>query len=126
LGDELLKPSVIYAPAVLAAIEKADVHAVAHITGGGLPGNLNRVIPDTLDIEINAGSWDVPRIFGEIQRLGDITDTEMANVFNLGLGMVAVVAEADVFRAIDALRSEGHVAVEVGRVVPGTGAVHIV
>ena len=114
---------MIYAPAVGALCSAVDVRALAHVTGGGLPGNLARVIPETCDAVARRGSWEVPAIFGEIQRLGDISDEEMARVFNLGIGMVAVVPPTDVFRAHDALRSHGVGSVEIGEVVEGTGSV---
>jgi phosphoribosylformylglycinamidine cyclo-ligase len=125
LGDELLKPSVIYAPAILALVREVDVHAVAHITGGGIPGNLARVLPARSDAVVERQSWESPRIFGELQRLGDITDEEMARVFNLGLGMIVVVAESEAHRTQDVLRAQGHRAAQIGRIVDGRGAVHI-
>ena len=123
LGDELLVPSVIYAPAIAALQRVVDVRSVAHITGGGLPGNLNRVIPEGADAEVDVSSWESPRIFGEIQRLGDVSDDEMRKVFNLGIGMVVVVAQDEVHRTLDVLRTEGHRATEIGQVVPGHGQV---
>jgi len=123
LGDELLVPSVIYAPAIAALQRVVDVRSVAHITGGGLPGNLNRVIPEGADAEVDPTSWESPRIFGEIQRLGDVSDDEMRKVFNLGIGMVVVVAQDEVHRTLDILRTEGHRATEIGQVVPGHGQV---
>ena len=125
LADELLKPSDIYAPALVVLGHEVDVRGLAHITGGGLGGNLARVLPGTCDVVVRQGAWEVPRIFGEIQRLGDITDEEMARVFNLGIGMVAVVAPDHVMRAHDVLRSHGVASVEIGEVVPGEGAVHL-
>jgi phosphoribosylformylglycinamidine cyclo-ligase len=125
LADELLEPSVIYAPAVLALLQAVDVRAVAHITGGGVAGNLRRVLPSSCDAVLQRRSWEPPPIFGEIQRLGSVSDDEMAKVFNLGLGMVVAVAAEDTFRALDLLRSKGHRAVQVGEIVPGTGAVSI-
>jgi phosphoribosylformylglycinamidine cyclo-ligase len=125
LAEELLVPSVIYAPAVLAVLEAIEVKAAAHITGGGLPGNLVRVLPDGCDAVVERASWEPPRIFGEIQRLGQVDDAEMARVFNLGIGMVLAVAEDDVFRTIDVLRMHGHQARAIGRVERGDGAVHI-
>src|SRR4051812_21315654 len=89
LADELLKPSDVYAPALGALGRAVDVHGLAHITGGGLPGNVSRVLPDGCDAVIRRGAWEVPRIFKEIQRLGEVSDAEMAGVFNLGIGMVA-------------------------------------
>jgi phosphoribosylformylglycinamidine cyclo-ligase len=125
LGDELLRPSVIYAPAVAALQRAVEVRGVAHITGGGIPGNLVRVLPNGTAAELDRRSWESPRIFGEIQQLGDITDDEMAKVFNLGLGMIVVVPESDVYRSLDILRSSGVTATEVGRVVEGDGRVNI-
>ena len=123
LGDELLLPSVIYAPAIAALQRAVAVASVAHITGGGLPGNLNRVLPPGTDAEVDPSRWDVPRIFGEIQRRGEVSDDEMRKVFNLGIGMVVVVAPDEVHRTLDVLRTEGHLATEIGRIVPGNGEV---
>ena len=119
LADELLRPSVIYTPAILDLIESVDVHAVAHITGGGLPGNVPRVLADDLDAVIERGSWTVPRIFGEIERAGRIDDDEMARVFNLGLGMVIAVPPGEVDAATEALTSAGQPPLVVGWVEVG-------
>jgi phosphoribosylformylglycinamidine cyclo-ligase len=121
VADELLRPSVIYAPAVGRLLGDVDVRAVAHITGGGIVGNLPRVLPPGVDADVERSAWEVPRVFTEIQRLGDVGDDEMARVFNLGLGMVIVVPAADVGRALEVLRAAGHAATEVGRLVPATG-----
>jgi phosphoribosylformylglycinamidine cyclo-ligase len=126
LADELLSPSVVYAPAVLSLIDAVDVRAIAHVTGGGIAGNLNRVLPARCDAVVERRSWESPRIFGEIQRLGDISDDEMAKVFNLGLGMIAVVPSRDALKALDVLRSAGlRGAAEIGQIVDGSGAVHL-
>lgn len=125
LADELLEPSVIYAPGIVALRDAVDVKGVAHITGGGIPGNLSRVLPKSVDAVVSAGAWERPRIFDEIQRLGDIPEEEMARVFNLGIGMVVVVAAADAFRSLDLLRDRGFRAVRIGEVVEGTGAVRM-
>jgi len=124
LAEELLTPSVIYAPAVLALERVVDVRAVAHVTGGGLAGNLARVLPKGVDATVDPRSWEEPRIFGEIRRLGEIDDDEMRKVFNLGIGMVVVVPADDAFRALDVLRSSGQRAVEIGTVHKGSGQVH--
>jgi phosphoribosylformylglycinamidine cyclo-ligase len=126
LADELLQPSVIYAPAVAELLRAVDVHALAHVTGGGIAGNLVRVLPEGLDALVRRGSWEVPRIFGEIQRLGEVSEEEMARVFNLGIGMVATVAASDAYKALDVLRAAGHKAVEIGEIVPGRGQVELV
>jgi phosphoribosylformylglycinamidine cyclo-ligase len=121
VGDELLRPSVIYAPAVARLLGDVDVRAVAHITGGGLIGNLPRVLPGGVDAELERTAWEVPRVFAEIQRLGEVADDEMARVFNLGLGMVVVVPADDAARALSVLHAAGHAAVEVGRLVEARG-----
>jgi phosphoribosylformylglycinamidine cyclo-ligase len=124
LAEELLVPSVIYAPAVLALQRAVDVRAVAHVTGGGLAGNLVRVLPKGVDATVDPRSWEEPRIFGEIRRHGDIDEDEMRKVFNLGVGMVVVVPAEDAFKALDVLRSHGQRAVEIGTVHKGSGQVH--
>jgi phosphoribosylformylglycinamidine cyclo-ligase len=126
LGEELLVPSRIYAPAVLAVHAEVEVHAVAHITGGGLPGNLVRVLPKGCEAVLERRTWEAPRIFGEIQRLGDVADDEMARVFNLGIGMVLVVPEPEAFRALDLLRSHGHQATVIGGIGRGERDVRVV
>ena len=125
LADELLSPSVIYAPAMLELLRHVDVHAAAHITGGGLASNVARVLPRSVDAQITRRSWEEPRIFGEIKRLGDIADEEMGRVFNLGIGMVVVVASDDAHRALDILRTNGHRAVEIGAITRGEGRVEL-
>jgi phosphoribosylformylglycinamidine cyclo-ligase len=123
LADELLAPSVIYAPAIAELLRHVDVRAVAHITGGGIPGNLNRVLPEGTSAEVDRRTWEVPRIFGELQRLGGVDPDEMARVFNMGIGMVVVVPEGDAQKALDVARTAGHRATEIGRITPGDGTV---
>lgn len=123
LAEELLEPSVVYAPAVRALLDAVDVHAIAHITGGGMPGNLNRVLPKGADALVDESTWEAPRIFGEIQRHGEISDEEMRTVFNMGIGMVAVVAADDAYTALDVLRAAGRRAVRIGTVERGKGIV---
>jgi phosphoribosylformylglycinamidine cyclo-ligase len=125
LGDELIRPSVIYAPAMRKLRERVDVHAFAHVTGGGLPGNLARALPSHCDATVHRREWEVPRIFAEIQAAGDVSDDEMNHVFNLGLGMLAVVADEDRFATLDSLRSAGHESWVVGKVSEGRGRVSI-
>jgi phosphoribosylformylglycinamidine cyclo-ligase len=75
---------------------------------------------------VTVGSWEVPPIFAEIQRLGGVADDEMSKVFNMGLGMIVVVPQSDLFKALDVARAAGHRAVEVGRIVAGDGTVRLV
>jgi phosphoribosylformylglycinamidine cyclo-ligase len=125
LGDELLTPSAIYAPALLALRRHAEVRAFSHVTGGGIPGNLARILPHDRDAYVERGRWEEPRIFAEIQAAGGVTDDEMEHVFNLGIGMLAVVAPGDAHRALDAVRATGHDAWSVGTIADGHGVVRI-
>ncbi|MGH9150276.1 MAG: phosphoribosylformylglycinamidine cyclo-ligase [Acidimicrobiales bacterium] len=123
LADELLEPSVIYAPAVAAVHRAVGLRAVAHVTGGGIPANLVRVLPAGVDAVVRRSSWEPPRIFAEIQRLGAIDHAEMARVFNLGVGMIVAVTGGERFHALDGLRQRGHRAFEMGEIVAGRGEV---
>jgi phosphoribosylformylglycinamidine cyclo-ligase len=123
VADELLRPSVIYAPAIRALLDAVEVHAVAHVTGGGIEGNLVRVLGAGIDAEVDPGSWERPRIFTELQRLGAVDEAEMRRVFNLGVGMVVAVPPGDVAHAVDVLAGHGHAARVIGEVVVGTGSV---
>jgi phosphoribosylformylglycinamidine cyclo-ligase len=125
LADELLTPSVIYAPGVLTALGAAPggVHAAAHVTGGGIAANLARALPASCDAHLVQASWAVPAIFGEIARLGPVDGDEMGRVFNLGLGMVLCVAPEATGTVQDALWTSGLEPRLVGEVVAGTGRV---
>jgi phosphoribosylformylglycinamidine cyclo-ligase len=129
LADELLRPSVIYSPAVRAALQARPtaVHACAHVTGGGIPGNLARVLPAGADARLDRSAWQIPRVFSEISRLGGVADEEMARVFNLGLGMVLVVEPAEADAVVHALRGVPTVppAIVVGEIIPGSGVVRL-
>ncbi len=125
VADELLRPSVIYTPAVRAAMAAAEVHAVAHVTGGGFAGNIPRVLPGGTRAVLVRGSWSIPPIFTEIRRLGMVDDDEMCRVFNLGLGMVMVVASDSVEEATTALSGAGVDPVPVGWVEEGERGVEL-
>ena len=125
VADELLRPSVIYTPAVRAAVATADVHAVAHVTGGGFEGNIPRALPGGCRAVLVRGSWDIPPIFTEIRRLGMVDDEEMARVFNLGLGMVVAVSADTVDVAVTALSGAGVDPVVVGWVEEGERGVEL-
>lgn len=120
LAEELLSPSVIYAPAVLAVLREHPVHAVAHVTGGGLAGNLVRVLPEGAAAVVDTSTWEQPRIFGEIQQLGSIEPDEMRRVFNCGIGMVLVLPADRASDACALLATHGHDAVVIGEVVAGS------
>jgi len=113
LGELLLEPTRIYATEAAAALEAGEIHAMCHVTGGGLPGNLPRVLPDGAGVQIE-GEIPRPPIFDAIARLGDVAESEMRRAFNLGVGFVFVVPEADADAVLGALDE----AFVLGRVVP--------
>jgi phosphoribosylformylglycinamidine cyclo-ligase len=126
VADELLEPSVLYSPAVLAVLSATEVHAVSHITGGGIPGNLPRVLPEGTRAVVERGTWAVPPIFDEIRRLGAVDEGEMERVFNLGLGMILVVPPPSVEPALVALKGAGRAVAVVGRVEDGARGVELI
>jgi phosphoribosylformylglycinamidine cyclo-ligase len=125
LADELLRPSVIYAPAVLAvrAALGTGLHGCAHITGGGIVGNLPRVLPEGLGVVLDRASWEEPPIFGEIRRLGSVDEAEMDKVFNRGIGMALIVDPARADVALDALATHDQSSTIIGAVVAGASGV---
>ncbi|MCX7933179.1 MAG: phosphoribosylformylglycinamidine cyclo-ligase [Rhodovarius sp.] len=125
LVDALLAPTRIYVQAVLALHGRGLLKAAAHITGGGLPGNLPRVLPPEVDAVLHAGSWPVLPVFSWLARTGGIAAEEMLRVFNCGIGMVLVVAEADVPAAMALLREAGETPYLIGEIVPGSGLMRL-
>ena len=121
LAAELLTPTRIYVRAVAALLESVEVRALAHITGGGLPGNLPRVLPEGCGAVLDRGAWPCPEIFTRIAAEGPVEDAEMLRAFNMGLGLCAVVPEAEAEAAVGALRAVGEAAWHVGHVTQGDG-----
>ncbi len=107
VGEELLTPASIYARDCLALAAECDVHAFAHITGGGLAANLARVLPPGTIAVLDRGSWRPPPVFGLLAARGGVASEEMERVFNMGVGMVAVVAAGDGDRALRLLAARG-------------------
>ena len=126
LGEALLEPTKIYVKPMLALMDKVKVKSVAHITGGGFFENIPRALPAGLSARIEKSRVRVLPIFKVLQRLGSVPEREMFNVYNMGVGMVTVVSEADAGRAIDVLRANGEDAYAVGRVVKGGDRVQLV
>jgi phosphoribosylformylglycinamidine cyclo-ligase len=116
-ADELLEPCRIYVPEVVALHQAGLVHAVAHVTGGGLLENVPRVLPPGLGARIERGTWTEPPIFDEIRRRADATDADMLATFNMGIGMVLVVGQEEV----DDVLSRAGGSTRIGDVVPGSG-----
>jgi len=122
LGDELLVPSVIYAPTITAMREElgSAIHAAAHITGGGILGNVVRILPEGLNANIDMDTFETPEIFFEIQRRGQVSADEMVRVFNCGLGMVVSVDPSSASAALTIARAQGIVATVVGTISTGS------
>lgn len=123
VADELLVPSVIYAPTVLSLANELDVSGVVHVTGGGIPGNVPRILSSDVDAVVDTGTWEAPPIFGELQRIGQVTNDEMARVFNMGIGMIVAVPAAQAADAVSLAAEGGHRAAVVGEIVAGSGSV---
>ena len=116
LGEELLTPTRIYARDCLALAAEYDVHAFAHVTGGGLAANLSRVLPPGTGAVLDRATWRPPAIFGLLAHLGNIEPAEMERVFNMGVGMTAIVSAADADHALSTLTASGIPAWHLGEV----------
>ncbi|MBY8875970.1 phosphoribosylformylglycinamidine cyclo-ligase [Micromonospora sp. PLK6-60] len=126
LGEELLTPTKIYAQDCLKLIAEAEVRALAHVTGGGIPGNLVRVLPEHVDAVVNRSTWKPQPVFDLIQSKGRIEDPEMEATFNMGVGMFAVVSAEDADRALATLTGRGVDAWQAGEIIEGSGNVQMV
>lgn len=125
LGEALLTPTRIYAQDCLALVAETDVHAFAHITGGGLAGNVSRVMPEGLTAEMRRGEWTIPALFHLIAERGRVDENEMERTFNMGLGMVAIVPAEDADRAMAVLGHRKLPAWVIGDVVAGDGSARL-
>lgn len=121
LGQELLTPTAIYTKPCLALAQEGLVAALCHVTGGGLPGNLPRVLPEGLGADIDTLTWTPAPVFGVLQRFGDVARTEMFKVFNMGVGMVAVVSPPHVDQALAVLADHDVAAWVMGTVAGPEG-----
>jgi len=125
LGEELLTPTRIYAKDCLALITECEVRAFAHVTGGGIPGNLSRILPEDADAVVDRATWRPQPIFDLVQTKGRIEGPEMESTFNMGVGMFAVVAPEDADRALAFLAARKVEAWLAGEIVEGTGTVQM-
>ncbi|WP_425075022.1 phosphoribosylformylglycinamidine cyclo-ligase [Sagittula sp. S175] len=121
LGAELLTPTRLYVKQALAAVRSGGVHALAHITGGGLTENLPRVLPEGLGAQIDLDSWDLPGIFKWMQGVGQISEHEMLKTFNCGVGMICVVSADRADALAELLAAEGETVYRLGTVTNGEG-----
>ncbi|MGN9803085.1 phosphoribosylformylglycinamidine cyclo-ligase [Micromonospora sp. L32] len=126
LGEELLTPTKIYAQDCLKLIAEAEVRALAHVTGGGIPGNLVRVLPEHVDAVVNRSTWKPQPVFDLIQTKGRIEDPEMEATFNMGVGMFAIVSAEDADRALATLTGRGVDAWQAGEIIEGSGNVQMI
>lgn len=125
LAEHLLTPTRLYVRSLLALIAALEVKGLAHITGGGLPGNLSRVLPATVDARIDGSAWQRPAVFDWLQKTGRVADEEMLRTFNCGIGMAVIVARAEAERATALLREAGEAVQVIGTIEAGTGRVRI-
>ncbi|MGH7678831.1 MAG: phosphoribosylformylglycinamidine cyclo-ligase [Gemmatimonadaceae bacterium] len=124
VAEVLLRVHVSYLKAVRPILDR--IHAMAHITGGGLPGNLNRALPPTLDAVVETSSWKVPNLFAQLERAGGVPKAEMFRTFNMGVGMVVITKPGDADAVIHGARGAGVQAWRLGRTVRGSGQVNLV
>ena len=121
LGAALLTPTRLYVKGAVAALRADAVSALAHITGGGLTENLPRVLPEGLGAEIDLGAWELPPVFKWLAAQGGMAEGELLKTFNAGIGMIAVVPEAQLKVAQAAFGEAGHDSVVLGQIAPGNG-----
>ena len=124
LGAALLAPTRLYVKQALAAVRAGGVHALAHITGGGLTENPPRVVPEGLACEINLSSWDLPPVFRWLAKTANMSEPELLKTFNCGIGMIAFVDQSRAAELSALFRDQGETVVELGRVVKGEGVIY--
>jgi phosphoribosylformylglycinamidine cyclo-ligase len=124
LGPALLAPTRIYVRSALTAVRTGGVHALAHITGGGLTENLPRVLPEGCGAEIDLGTWGLPGVFGWLMAEGGLPEAEMLKTFNCGIGMIAVVEAARAEEIAGVLAAAGETVHVIGRVTEGQGVAY--
>lgn len=116
IGEALLTPTKIYAATVQALLKDLPIHGIAHITGGGIPDNIVRIVPQACSILIREESWDIPSIFSFLQQAGNVSAKEMTRTFNMGIGMILVVpdhAAMDVMQRIEAMNEHAYIIGEI-------------
>ncbi|MBS4052390.1 MAG: phosphoribosylformylglycinamidine cyclo-ligase [Methylomonas sp.] len=126
LGQTLLTPTRIYVKPLLELLKTVDVHAMAHITGGGITENLPRVLPDNLSAEIKLATWQLPDIFAWLQQQGNVTLADMLLTFNCGVGMIVCVDAADEAAALACLAQQGETVFSLGEIVPINGSERVI
>jgi phosphoribosylformylglycinamidine cyclo-ligase len=125
LGEKLLTPTRIYVRSLLKLIKTTTVHGLAHITGGGIPENLVRVLNDDIDALVNISAWERPEIFKWLQEQGNVEEAELLRTFNCGIGMMVIVPSDSVDEALTSLQASGEEAYLIGTIASGSGQVQI-
>ena len=123
LAEWLLAPTRIYVKPLLSLFAEIDVHALAHITGGGISENIVRVLADELGLEIDLSAWDLPDVFKWLQDRGNIEESEMLRTFNCGIGMIVIVDAGDLEQSLEILTEAGETAWRLGEIRAGAGDV---
>lgn len=126
IGEALLKVHRCYAPLIFPLLEKHEIHGMAHITGGGLPGNLNRVLPEGCDAEIEKSSWPVLPVFKYLAKAGNLDETDIYSAFNMGIGYVLVVPASAADTIMKDLAGMGETAYRIGRIIRGDRKVRLI
>lgn len=126
LGKALLEPTKIYVKSLLELLKTVPVHALAHITGGGLTENLPRVLPDGLDASINLNAWDFPETFQWLQKQGNVSQADMLTTFNCGIGMIVCVDAENEAETMNILSQKGETVFSIGEIIASTGKPKVV
>jgi len=124
-AEVIMDPSIVYSPAIVNMLARVQPHGLAHITGGGLPGNVIRVLPDDHRAVIERSRWEVPNVFNVLQRVGGVPAGDMFRTFNMGIGFAAVVAEGDVDATLRAFETSELDADVIGYITDGDRGVEI-
>jgi phosphoribosylformylglycinamidine cyclo-ligase len=124
-AEVLLDPSIVYSPAIVNMLARVQPHGLAHITGGGLPGNVIRVLPEGNRAVIERSRWQIPHVFNVLQKVGSVPPGDMYRTFNMGIGFVAVVAESDVDATLRAFETSELEAGVIGHITEGDRGVEI-
>jgi phosphoribosylformylglycinamidine cyclo-ligase len=129
VGEILLTPTQIYAALIADLLQQPSraltVHGLAHITGGGLAENIERILPDGVDVRIDGRAWQIPGVFSWIRQLGNVTTREMYRVFNMGIGMVVIVPSRSASKVHEIARDHDVAGWVIGEVVEGQGKVRV-
>jgi phosphoribosylformylglycinamidine cyclo-ligase len=122
VADELLEPTKIYSELILNLLKEIRISGMCHVTGGGIPGNLPRILPQGVQARLERGSWEMPPVFGFLQQAGGISDQEMLRAFNMGLGLLLVVPEEqvqEVMLRVEAMKERPYLVGEIVARKPG-------